>query len=219
MNEILDLVREYDSWFYLITFIWTALEGETFVIFAGLAAQKGMLSIELLFISAALGSMFGDQIFFFIGRWYGRKIIHRYPKIEPKVDRVIGILEKFSTSFILSYRFMYGVRNISAFAIGMSHLTWRRFFVLNMIASFLWSASFCAAGYLMGDLVDKAGVGETDIRNAMIAVLLLFILIISLRIYLGQRGAMSAESLEPSLVVSRVESEEAEEFKKTGSDR
>jgi len=190
MNEIMQLIQEYHSWFYLITFIWTILEGETFVIFAGLAAQKGLLNIHLLFFAAAFGSMIGDQICFMFGRFYGRKIIHHFPKIEPKIDRVLELLEKYSVSFILSYRFMYGVRNISALTIGMSHLSWHKFTFLNTIASFLWAFIFCGVGFLMGDAVDKFGVGEGAIRNVMIAVLLLFVLIILMRIYLINKNPM-----------------------------
>jgi hypothetical protein len=36
--DIYQLIERYQDWFYLITFIWTFLEGETFVIFAGAAA-------------------------------------------------------------------------------------------------------------------------------------------------------------------------------------
>ena len=57
MNEVLNLVQQHGSWFYLITFFWTAFEGETFVIFAALlAAQRGVLSIEFLFLAAWLAA-------------------------------------------------------------------------------------------------------------------------------------------------------------------
>lgn len=209
MNDIMAYIQEYREWFYLITFIWTVLEGETFVIFAGLAAQKGLLDIRLLFFCAALGSMVGDQICFFLGHRYGRRIIHHFPKIEPKMDRVIDLLEKYSVSFILSYRFMYGIRNVSALTIGMSHLTWKRFLFLNTIASIIWAASFCAVGYFMGDLVDRFGIAEGDIQNVMIACLFLFILIISLRIYFGQRN--STETADPSVVVDSSKDEQISE--------
>lgn len=216
MNEILDLIKEYDSWFYLITFIWTVLEGETFVIFAGLAAQKGLLDIRFLFFAAALGSLAGDQFCFFLGHRYGRRIIHKFPKIEPKMDRVLDLLEKYSVTFILSYRFMYGVRNVSALTIGMSHLTWKRFLFLNTIASFLWAAVFCGVGYLMGDVVDQFGVGKNEIRNAMIAVLLLFVIIIGLRIYFIRKNPMEVVLEKADSDSSKKTSIEPKKTEKTG---
>ncbi len=192
MNHILDLIREQGNLFYLFTLIWTALEGETFVIFAGLAASHDLLDIRLLFLAAALGSLIGDQVMFFIGRYYGWRVVARFPKLQPKLNKILCILEKFSVSFILSYRFMYGVRNISALAVGMSHLSWRRFFVLNALASTLWSLVFCGGGYLFGDMMQRMGLGDEDsvhseVRGFMIACLIVFVLIVGARIFYVRR--------------------------------
>lgn len=198
MQHILQLINEHGTWFYLVTFIWTALEGETFVIFAGLAAQRGLLDPFILFLCAALGSMAGDQFMFFVGRRYGRRIVHKYPKLEPKLQKIFTALEKYSTSFILSYRFMYGVRNISALAIGMSQLSWRRFAALNALASFIWSFVFCGGGYLFGDIMERFGFGDEDsvnfeVRSFMIAALGLFFLFIALRVMYARHRAREEE--------------------------
>ncbi|MDX9689387.1 MAG: DedA family protein [Proteobacteria bacterium] len=202
MNQILDLIRQHGELFYLITFVWTALEGETFVIFAGLAAQRDLLDIRMLFFAAGFGSMLGDQIWFFTGRYFGRRILKRFPKIEPKLEKVFVALEKYSTSFILTYRFMYGLRNISALAIGMSPLPWKRFFVLNFIASFMWAFVFCGAGYAFGDLMERMGIADEEsvnfeVRGIMITVLSLFILIVLGRYWHKARMAKEDELLKP----------------------
>ena len=36
--DVNQLIAEHGAWFYPITFLWTFLEGETFVIFAGAAS-------------------------------------------------------------------------------------------------------------------------------------------------------------------------------------
>lgn len=192
MNHILDLIQQHGDLFYIITFIWTALEGETFVIFAGLAAHRDLLRIDILFLCAALGSMFGDQVCFLAGRFFGRRFVHRYPKITPKLERIFGFIEKNDVTFILSYRFMYGVRNISALALGMSQISWKRFAMLNAAASFLWSFAFCGAGYLFGDVMQRLGIADEEtvnfeVRGFMIAVLALFLLILLARYASGRR--------------------------------
>lgn len=182
MQHIHDLIRQNGDLFYLITFVWTALEGETFVIFAGLAAQKGVLNVWLLFLAAWLGSMCGDQMFFFIGRRFGTRIVKHFPKLQPGVDKAIGWLEKYATVFILSYRFMYGIRNVSGVAIGMSHLPWKKFAVLNAIAAFVWATAFVGFGYVFGGVIGrmrhKQEVVETSVHEITFTVLGLFALII-----------------------------------------
>lgn len=199
-HNVHDLIREIGYWFYPITFVWTALEGETFVIFAALAAQRGFLNIWALFASAWFGSFFGDQIYFFLGRKYGTRIIARYPKLQPKLNKVFGWLEKYATVYILSYRFMYGIRNVSGVAVGMSKLPWRKFVWLNLLASFLWSLAFCGAGYLFGDVIARFGrhkdeVVDYSVREIMLSALVLFALVIIIRLLFLQWQRKREEQL------------------------
>lgn len=190
MNEINQLIQNYGDWIYLIAFFWAALEGETFVIFAGLAAQRGYLNVFELIVSVGLGSLMGDQICFWLGRCYGARILHHFPKLEPGVNQAILWLERHAVGFILSYRFMYGIRNVSSIAIGMSHLTWQKFALWNAIAAFVWAVAFSNLGYLFGDLIERVPQGEdkleAGIHQAMLTIFGLFVLIVGVR-YLSSR--------------------------------
>ena len=187
MNEINQLIQNYGEWIYLIAFFWAALEGETFVIFAGLAAQQGYLNIFMLIASVGLGSLLGDQICFWLGRGYGARLLHHFPKLEAGVNQAIIWLERHSVGFILSYRFMYGIRNVSSIAIGMSHLTWQKFAFWNATAAFVWAVAFSNIGYAFGDLIERVPHGEdmlvSGIHQAMLTVVSLFILIIGIRVF------------------------------------
>jgi membrane protein DedA with SNARE-associated domain len=148
--DINQLIADHGAWFYPITFVWTFLEGETFVIFAGAAAQQGLLNPYLLVLAAWSGSFAGDQLYFFIGRKWGQKLLERFPRYRPPVDIALGFLRKYNVWFILSFRFIYGIRNVSSFAMGMSGLSWTRFLILNFIAAGVWAITFAGAGFLLG---------------------------------------------------------------------
>jgi membrane protein DedA with SNARE-associated domain len=185
MNEINQLIQNYGDWIYLIAFFWAALEGETFVIFAGLAAQRGYLNIYELIVAVGLGSLLGDQICFWLGRCYGARLLHHFPKLESGVKRAIVWLERHAVGFILSYRFMYGIRNVSSIAIGMSHLTWQKFALWNFIAAFVWAVAFSNIGYLFGGLIQQMPEGEDKlasiIHQVMVGVLAFFSLFMVMR--------------------------------------
>jgi membrane protein DedA with SNARE-associated domain len=185
MNEITQLIQNYGDWIYLIAFFWAALEGETFVIFAGLAAQRGYLNMFELIVSVGLGSLLGDQVCFWLGRCYGSRLLHHFPKLEPGVDQAIGWLEKHAVGFILSYRFMYGIRNVSSIAIGMSHLTWQKFALWNFIAAFVWAVAFSNIGFLFGGIIQQMPEGEdklaSGIHQVMVGVLIFFVLFMGMR--------------------------------------
>jgi len=148
--DLNQLIAQNGAYFYLIIFAWTFLEGETVVLFAGFAAAQGLVDPVLLLIAAWLGSFAGDQCYFWLGRKFGVKLLHRFPRWRPGVDSALHWLERYDAGFILSFRFIYGVRNFSSFALGLSAVRWERFLWLNFTAAGLWAASFVGVGYFLG---------------------------------------------------------------------
>ena len=100
--------------------------------------------------AAWLGSFSGDQCYFWLGRNYGVQLLDRFPRWRRGVDAALHWLERYDARFILSFRFIYGVRNVSSFALGLSAVRWDRFLRLNFAAAGLWAASFVAVGYFLG---------------------------------------------------------------------
>ncbi|HVJ52253.1 MAG TPA: DedA family protein [Aliidongia sp.] len=150
MAEIQRLVHEYREWFYLITIAWTFFEGETFVLLAGTACASGLIDPVWLVASAWLGSYLGDQCWFFLGRKCGPLLLRRFPDWRHGIDMVHRWLERWDTIFILTFRFIYGIRNFSSVAMGLSDLNVFRFMILNFIAAGIWAVTFVGAGYLFG---------------------------------------------------------------------
>ncbi|MCZ8309354.1 MAG: DedA family protein [Magnetospirillum sp.] len=148
--DIHALITQYGTLIYAIIFVWTFFEGETFVLFAGAAAQQGTLNVWVLLVVAWLGSFAGDQMWFWIGRRYGSQMLERRPKWRAGVDGALEMLKRYDTWFILSFRFIYGVRNFASFAMGVARVDPMRFAALNFVAAFVWAASFVGIGYLFG---------------------------------------------------------------------
>lgn len=176
MEVIYDTLAEYSDWFYLVTVLWAFLEGESFVILAGAAAYHGSLSLPLLILSAWVGSFSGDQFYFFIGRRYGQRLLDRFPRWRGGVDEALSFLHEYHIGFILSFRFIYGVRNIASFAVGMSEVRWLRFVWLNFIAAGVWATAFSCAGFLLAKAFE-AVLGEVA-RNFGLLMLAAFLIAI-----------------------------------------
>lgn len=189
--DINQLIADHGEWFYPITVVWTFLEGETFVIFAGAAAFHGLVNLPLLIASAWLGSFAGDQFYFYLGRAYGQRILARFPRWRGGVDLALGLLHKYHIGFILSFRFIYGVRNFSSFAVGMSEVTWPRFMALNFIAAGVWATVFGGAGYLLAQAFE-AVLGEIA-RDFGLVMLAVFLVAVSAVLMLYKRRARELE--------------------------
>ncbi len=135
---------------YLIVLLGSFVEGESIVLTAGFLAYKGFFSLPAIIILSFIGSLCADQLLFFVGRIYGPSIIERRPKWKEASKRVFYHLHRHNITFILSFRFIYGIRIVSPIVIGASGVAIRRFAILNFIAALIWAVVSCYAGYLLG---------------------------------------------------------------------
>lgn len=141
------LIETYGYWAILLG---TFLEGEAILVLGGFAAQLGYLSLAGVMLSAFVGSFLGDQLYFYIGRRYGPRLIATRLSWQANADRVYAILMRRQTFLILTFRFYYGLRNVTPFVIGASQISRRRFFVLNFIGAAIWAVTVAAGGYYFG---------------------------------------------------------------------
>ncbi|HTS91019.1 MAG TPA: DedA family protein [Stellaceae bacterium] len=192
--DLQELLKEHGFWSYAVTFVWTFFEGETFVLFAAFAAAQGFLSAPMLLASAWLGSFCGDQFYFWVGRRFGLKLLERRPGWRARVDRALGWLRRFDVGFILTFRFIYGVRNVSSFALGISGIAWRRFLFFNFIAAGIWACTFVGAGYAAGH-ASEAMLGDlaSKFRFVMLGIFVAIVGGVATVIYFRRRRAKGRE--------------------------
>ena len=149
-ETLAQLIQQYG---YLAILIGTFLEGETILILGGFAAHLGYLELPWVMVSAFTGSFVGDQLYFYLGRRYGPKILSRRDSWRLNAEKVYKHLHRHQNFLILSFRFFYGLRNVTPFAVGAAHISRLRFFALNLIGAVVWSITFAGVGFIFGEAV------------------------------------------------------------------
>lgn len=140
---------------YLAILIGTFLEGETILILGGVAAHFGVLDLALVMLSAFTGSSAGDQLYYFIGRLKGPALLDFFPRWKASAKKVSYHVERHQNLIILSFRFFYGLRNVTPFVLGISGVQVARFVPLNLIGAGIWAFSFAMLGYLLGEAHER----------------------------------------------------------------
>jgi membrane protein DedA with SNARE-associated domain len=137
---------------YLAVVVGTFFEGETVLVVAGFAAHRGYMQFRYVLLAAFLGSLAGDQLYFFLGRKRGAALLARHPRWQVHADRVHRLLERHPALLILAFRFglLYGFRTVAPFVIGMSRVPTSRFVLYNTIGAVVWALSIGALGYFFG---------------------------------------------------------------------
>jgi membrane protein DedA with SNARE-associated domain len=189
-------------WGYLAVFIGTALEGEAIVLVAAAVAHRGLLSPWLVGLSAFAGSVVSDQLWFLLGARAGQRWLARRPRLQKQVAIVEHWIRRWGTSFVIGFRFLYGLRTISPIVLGASGYSPARFVPLNLFGAALWAACFASLGYGLGaTLHTLLGRATHPEEAAVIAIgVALALLIVTRR---RERAATRARSTPLSPLPSR----------------
>jgi len=173
----MDLPSLIEHYGYAAILIGTFLEGETILVLAGLAAHQGYLVLTWVIVAAFLGSLGGDQLFFYLGRKHSQAVLARRPAWKKKAEKIHKLMNRFQTPVILSFRFLYGLRTVAPFVIGMSPVSLKKFVVLNAAGALVRAVAVAAGGYLFGQalevFIDKAKSYEIYIMGGVAIVGLL----------------------------------------------
>jgi membrane protein DedA with SNARE-associated domain len=174
LEYFIEIVKE---WGYLAVLLGSMIEGESVILTACVMAYMGYLSIAKIVGIAFFGTLVADQGLYYVGRLYGHKILERFPKLKAPSEKAFTLLHKWDLWFILSFRFIYGIRIVSPIVIGTSGVPPRRFIPLNFVAALVWTSISCTGGYLLGGIIDAIEFAVVERYIFLISAALLAILI------------------------------------------
>jgi membrane protein DedA with SNARE-associated domain len=129
--------------------------GEAALIAAGIFASQGHLPIEWVIVAAAGAAIVGDNVGFFIGRRYGRRLLeweggpfarHRKKLIE------LGepFFEKHGPKAVFLGRWIAGLRITAAWLAGAHRMRWPVFTFYNALGGICWATSVGLVSYYLG---------------------------------------------------------------------
>lgn len=189
----MDLKELIQTYGYLALFIGTFLEGETILIVAGFAAYNGTLDLTLAILTAFAGSFAGDQFAFYIGKFKRHFLLGKFKRWQSKVDRVHCLMVKHQVLLILGFRFCYGLRNVTPFAIGTSSISPLRFFSLNAVGAIVWAISFGLGGYFLGNILEAFVADVKNVQLTIVGVIVLAALALWIVKLVKKNGAKKTE--------------------------
>lgn len=98
--------------------------------------------------------MLGDQLYFYAGRAKGQSALEKRQNWKSKVEEILLLLDKHQILLMLGFRFLYGLRTITPFVLGISRIAPFRFLIFNIIGALSWAIAIGAMGYLFGHTLE-----------------------------------------------------------------
>jgi membrane protein DedA with SNARE-associated domain len=151
---IVDVASLVDSYGYLAVFVGAFLEGETVLALAGLAANRGYMDFYTVVVVAMIAGFLGDQLYFFLGRYNGRRILARFPHAHERGQRFDKLLSRWHAPLIIGIRFMYGFRIVGPILLGMGRVPAWKFVLYNFIGAAIWAPLIAGIGYFFGTILE-----------------------------------------------------------------
>ena len=146
---------------FLIVFIETGvvfmpfLPGDSLLFAAGFFAHTDALNLMTLLPVVWAAAILGDQSNFFIGHFFGKRVIAsgKIKAMTPeRIAKSEAFLEKWGALAIFLGRFFPFIRTFVPFLAGVGGMAWHHFFAFNVLGGLTWSSLFTLLGYFFGGI-------------------------------------------------------------------
>jgi len=162
------LIEQYGL---IAVFLGCVAEGESAAILGGFFAHQHVFVLWQAFLAAAVGAFAGDTFFFTLGRSFADHPYVKRLRRRPGFRRAYRLLNTHPNIFVLTNRYIYGMRLVGGIAAGLSTVPVSRFVILNAISSAAWAALFSGIGYVFG-LGAEEMVGQAFARHERLLIAL-----------------------------------------------
>jgi membrane protein DedA with SNARE-associated domain len=125
-------------------------EGESAAIFGGFFAHQQIFVLWQTVAVAFIGAFLGDTGLFLAGRRFCDHPRVMALRSRPGFSHAHGLIERHPDLFILTNRYIYGLRTAGGIAVGLSSVSVTRFLVLNAASAAVWAVVFVSVGYFFG---------------------------------------------------------------------
>ncbi len=149
----------FETYGYWVIFLGTLLEntlllglivpGAVVVLLAGIHSENGNLTLPLALGLGILGTVLGDTISYFLGR-FGWERFGQKTSFGDLVEKVREPILRRGTFFILFYHFAGYTRLVGPAAAGVLKMPYRRWAPADYAGASLWVSTYITIGYVLG---------------------------------------------------------------------
>ncbi len=132
------------------------LPGDSLLFTAGFLASQSVLNFPLLLVVTFVAAVAGDTTGYITGKRYGHKVFKKDDALflnKKHIERSEAFYAKHGGKTLILARFTPVVRTIAPILAGVGKMTYRKFFVFNLIGAFLWAVGVTSLGYFLGSVI------------------------------------------------------------------
>ncbi len=137
-------------------FVGFFLPGDSLLFTAGLLAAKGDFNIYVVAIGCAIASILGNQVGYWFGAKFGRKLYDRPDSFlfrKEHLRKTSEFYDKYGKGTLILARFTPIVRTFAPILAGVAEMKATTFLQYNIIGGLLWGLGLPVLGYFAGNKI------------------------------------------------------------------
>lgn len=162
--HLAEMIARYGALSYAILFIIIFVEtglvlipflpGDSLLFAAGAFSAIGSFNIVILFLLLWLAAFLGDTVNYWIGRYFGQKLIdnQKIPINQKHIDKTQKFYDQHGGKTIFLARFVPIIRTFAPFVAGIGKMDYRKFIAYNASGGLVWVFGFTLLGYFFGNI-------------------------------------------------------------------
>lgn len=167
------------GWAYLLLAILVAVEGPIATLAGAFAASSGLLNPILVFVSASLGNLTADTLWYSLG-YMGKtewlmKLLGRFGVKENMIARLEKDVHEHIHKVLFIAKLTMGLVIPTLITAGMARVPFKRWFGVLFGAECIWTGTLVLAGYYFGSFAGKI---ESNLRWISLAGAMVLVVIV-----------------------------------------
>lgn len=189
------LIEQFSYWgIFLIVFaesgilIGAVFPGDSLLLIAGVAAAAGTLNINLLIPLIFIAAILGDQVGYFTGHKFGRRLFNREDSWlfhKDHVARSEEFFKKHGSKAIILARFVPLVRTFTPILAGIGNMPYKTFVLYNILGGIFWGIGVTLVGYWLGNSIPNI---DKYLHYVVIVVIVLSVIPVALHLRGGKKS-------------------------------
>src|SRR3989304_193222 len=139
---------------------------------AGAYASARHAALPLVVSAAVAGALLADGIWYFVGRWRGKRVLDHLCRIsfnpDACLERAVDGFHRRMAATILFAKFLPGVNTIMPPLAGVAAMPFLTFLLLDFAGVLLWAGAGIALGFAFGEGVAETARGVQGVRGCAV---------------------------------------------------
>ncbi len=157
-----DTFTNLETYGYIGLFLYSLGGGFVALLGAGVLSFLGKMDLATSMSIAFIANAIGDILLVYLARYQKSMMMEGLGKYRRKLALAHIYMKKYGSWIILIQKFVYGIKTLIPIAIGLTKYDFKKFIVLNIGSSAIWTLVVGFGSYYSGSVLVKLAESVSD---------------------------------------------------------